>query len=268
MTMSDQRSEHPGVPIYLDDRDPEIDDPAGQIAGHRWLPANRTTFKLTRCLEAFRDLKTALVPLASAADLATDKRAAKLLVVPVYNVAMGVRDLFNDIHSNSWSTLDPETKEGLDRQFRLFGEKVPTDQGALKTIRDKIGAHLVDNKLFPTGSRPVWEQFDIRDVLEWIYYCVEMIGPLLELDAYAWSRSSGNPQVANIMSVDGSEVSLLIEDGEPTMIVGLRLTRSPREGIVREVQEVVAAWVEVAKRLGLKPDAPDETATPAAKGPR
>jgi hypothetical protein len=250
--VADQLPEPLGFPIYLDDREPEIDDPAEPDAGHRWLAANPTTSKLARCLEAFRDLKPGLRALASVADPAADKRAAKQLVVPVYNLAVGLRDLFNDVQSNAWSTLSNEEKKALTGQFRLFGEKVPTDAGLLKMVRDKIGAHL-DRDAFWRGAHEVWGQFDLRDVLEWIYHCVETFRPLLVPDVYAWSRDSGDAHVVSHMRFDGWEVRLLLEGEEPAMIVGLRRTRSPREGIARDVREVTAAWEQIALRLGTGP---------------
>ena len=56
-----------GAPVYLDSCEPELEDPARTLGAHQWLPACRTTSKLTRCLEAVRDLASALAPLAAAA---------------------------------------------------------------------------------------------------------------------------------------------------------------------------------------------------------
>jgi hypothetical protein len=196
-----------------------------------------------------------MLALASAADPAADKRAAKQLIVPVFSLAVGLRDLFNDLQSNAWGQLPRDEQQELVRQFHLFGERVPTTTGSLKTARDKIGAHL-DKDVFAQGPRQVWEQFDLRDLLGWIYGCVEMLRPLLEADVYAWTRDSGRPQVVSLMTVDGTEVDLLLEDGEPTMIVGVTLTDSPRRGIFREVCEVTGAWMRIASRLGPPPQLP------------
>ena len=49
-----------GVPMYLDDRDPELDDPAVDASPRHWKPACPLTSKLARCVEALRDTRVAL----------------------------------------------------------------------------------------------------------------------------------------------------------------------------------------------------------------
>jgi hypothetical protein len=41
-----------GMPVYLDERRPQVEDLARELADHHWQPACTTTNKLTRCLEA------------------------------------------------------------------------------------------------------------------------------------------------------------------------------------------------------------------------
>jgi hypothetical protein len=43
-----------GIPVYLDQREPEIDDPAADACWHRSQPANPLTDKLVRCVESLR----------------------------------------------------------------------------------------------------------------------------------------------------------------------------------------------------------------------
>ena len=64
---------------------------------------------------------------------------------------------------------------------------------------------------------------------------------LLPLDIYSWTRSSGYSNVVNLMNVDGKEVSILLKDGEPTDLVGIKLVVSPREGFGREANEVAVS---------------------------
>jgi hypothetical protein len=100
-----------GAPIYMDQSEPELEDPAEKLGPHQWQPACATTSKLTRCLEAVRDLKTVLTPLMSSAEPETEKRWVKQAVIPAYNLAIALRDLFNHIQSNCWPKLSKGQKD-------------------------------------------------------------------------------------------------------------------------------------------------------------
>jgi hypothetical protein len=47
-------------------------------------------------------------------------------------------------------------------------------------------------------------------------------------------------------------VSLLMKDGQPEMIVGLRMATSPKAAVVREVHELAAACIALQQRLGIR----------------
>ena len=53
------------------------------------------------------------------------------------------------------------------------------------------------------------------------------------------------------MNVDGSEVSLLIKDGQPDTIVGVQFTTSPKSGIAREVRDLRFFTSALSQRLGI-----------------
>jgi hypothetical protein len=89
-----------GIPVYIDDREPEIDDPLSSSESHYWYPANSISIKLMACLEAMRDIHKFLEML-SRDNNATDKRIHKLLTTPVFSLAGGVEKLFNDIEGNA-----------------------------------------------------------------------------------------------------------------------------------------------------------------------
>jgi hypothetical protein len=225
------------VPLYIDDCEPEIDDPSLAAARHKWLPADPVTVKLVRSLEALRDVRTALSPLTQL-DGEPDKRHVKQTIVPVYNFATAVRDLFNDVQSNSWKRPSAKEQRELARQFRLFGQRVPTDKGPLKTARNKIAAHL-DKDVFSSGTRQVWDQFDLTTVLGWARGCAEMLVALLEPEVYSWARESGHPKLHTIMNVDGSQVRLLDHEVNGLTLVDITMTRSPKYGIAREVRGLI-----------------------------
>jgi hypothetical protein len=239
--MSDKEG---GVPVYIDPSDPEIDDPAAARAGHRWHPADPLTNKLIRCVEALRDISTALAPLESIENAEAERRFYKQAVVPIYSLATAIRDVVNDMRSNKWSRLSGKSQKEVTKQFRLFEKRVPTSSGALRTARDKIAAHI-DKNLYTWERRPIWEAFDLRAVVGWANACVEMLVPLLAPDVFSWSRDSAYPGGTSLMNVDGSEITLADVAPYGECIVSLTLTKSPKEGVVREAKTV---W-QLCRRL-------------------
>jgi hypothetical protein len=237
-----------GMPLYLDRRDPELEDPARRLEPHHWQPACGTTSKLMRCLEAVRDAKKALEPVAAAGEPEADKRLIKPAIIPIYTMAIAVRDLFNDVQSNHWTKLRKGEKERLARRFKQFAEAVPTKEGKLKAARDKIAAHL-DKDLFSWEYRPLWESFSLSDVLGWVRGCIRMLEALLRPDVYSWTRDSGYANVINLMNVDGSEVSFMSTDGQPSALVGIKLSTSPKYGFFRETEELAQMCVSMEPRL-------------------
>lgn len=253
-----------GMPVYLDQREPELEDPSRELAAHQWQPACDAGNRLARCLEAIRDAATALAPIAAAAQPAADKRLVKQLILPIYNLATAIRDLFNYVQSNCWTRLKKQKQTKLAKRFRQFTEAVPTGNSKLKTARDKIAAHL-DKDTFTSKYREFWESVDLPSALGWVRNCFRMLQDLLPLDVYSWTRQSGYSNVVNLMNVDGTEVSFLMKEGRPEAFIGVRLVVSPKAGIVREARELAAACIALADRLGIRQDGADPL---RGKGPR
>jgi hypothetical protein len=239
-----------GAPIYVDQSEPELEDPAQKLGPHHWQPACATSSKLTRCLEAVRDLKTVLAPLIVSAKPETEKRLVKQAVIPAYNLAIALRDLFNHMQSNCWPKLSKGHREQFIKRFKRFGQAVPTKDGSLKVARDKISAHL-DKDLCTTEYRQFWDAFGLADVLAWIKSCFRLLEALLRPDVYSWTRFSGYSNVWNVMNVDGKEVSFLMENNQPVKLLHLHLTISPKAGFVREARELRAACIKLEQRLGV-----------------
>src|SRR5687768_1007100 len=96
-----ETAEPRGLPIYLDDREPSIDDPSEPHQQTAWYGSNRAAQKLLRCVEPLRDVQRMLQAINTAADPINDRRGAKLLVTPLHSLAIGVRDLFNELEGNA-----------------------------------------------------------------------------------------------------------------------------------------------------------------------
>lgn len=240
-----------GIPVYLDQSEPVLEDPSQKLAESHWQPACDTTVKLTRCLEAIRDLTSAIAPLSVAESPLFEKRLIKQLVTPSYNFAIALRDLHNEILSNRWKRLSVNEQRRLANRFKLFSKRVPTKSGPIKTARDKIAAHL-DKDVSTTGYRKFWDSFGLSDVLLWMRHCFHLMDALLPLDIYSWTRSSEYSNVLNLMNVDGKEVSLLTdENGDPQMIVYVTITESPRLGVVVEARELISRCRSLCRKYGL-----------------
>ena len=73
--------------------------------------------------------------------------------------------------------------------------------------------------------------------MAWVRDCVEVLVPMLEPDSYHWTRGD-SPHITSLMRFDGKEVRLYDVEGQG-VILDIRLARSPKDGIVREVQQVL-----------------------------
>lgn len=240
-----------GVPVYLDQNDPEIDDPSVELKTCHWQPACKSTNKLVRCLEAFRDTKAAIGPMVLSPNPDCDKRQLKQSVVPIYNLALALRDLYNDLQSRGWPKILPEERKKAGEKYRVFQEKVNTKNGPLKTARDKIGAHI-DKDPGGSGARDIWREVNTYSVLCWIGACVQLFMPLLTADAFSWTRESGDPKTTRLMNIDGREVVLQSSHDHGVSLVGLSITASPKIAIEKEVLDLVAACHLIKENLDNK----------------
>jgi len=155
-----------GIPIYIDDREPEIDDPLNSPKSNYWYPANTISIKLMPCIEAIRDIHK-LLEILNSNDVETDKRLHKLLVTPVFTLARGVEDLFKEIEGNAknYGQITTEQQKQIKKRFAQFSKEVPLQKDdALRKIRDKLGAHI-DKDAFVGDTREIWELVEIGSLL-------------------------------------------------------------------------------------------------------
>jgi len=235
-----------GIPIYIDQNDPEIDDPANQMRESNWYPANTITSKLMTCVEAIRDIQRLLEILAEQNDPYSDKRIVKLLATPVYNLACGIRDIFNDVEGNfkAYGQVSNKQQAQIKKRFNQFIKNVPLQEGALRTVRDKISSHI-DRNVFVGDSREIWGLVDLESLLEWMRACIDALMPLLELDIYAWTRDSGHPDICRLMSVDGVQVDLNLEE---KVIIGVSITPSPKFYVSKKIQELATLYAIIKSK--------------------
>jgi hypothetical protein len=225
-----------GIPIYIDHREPEIDNPLNSSESTYWYPANSISIKLTSCLESMRDIHKLLELLNQDTHVA-DKRLHKLLVTPVFSLAHGVENLFKDIegNANGYGQITAKQKRQVKKHFLQFSKEVPLQKGSnLKAMRDKLAAHI-DNDIFLGNGREIWKLVEIGQLLEWIKATLNALITLLELDIFAWTQESDTPAVLRLMSVDGVRVDLNLEE---KLILGVSIVRSPKYYISNLVQKI------------------------------
>jgi hypothetical protein len=237
------------TPVYADSSEPEVVDPGRHQAPTVWMGANLISFKLLRCIEAVRDLTRILENIVGLDDPLCDKRGAKMLASPLYTLATGVRDMFNELEGNAkeYQTVSPAQHKELRDRAAQFAKQVPLDKTSdLKAVRDKIDAHV--DKDAVTSPEKYWDKVNLLTFLQWIQVCLGQIMHLLTLDVYGWTRESGQPDVWSLMSVDGTLVDLYMQDDEPKAIVSVTFAKSPKYGIADEIRTLSSLCSEVLSK--------------------
>jgi len=237
-----------GIPLYIDEREPEIDDPALLSSNKTWKGTNEISFKLLRCLETLRDISRNMEVLALINEPSSDKRLVKQLSSPLYTLATCVKDMFNELESNAKNYVEIDSlqhKEIISKK-KQFIVDVPMDsKSALRIVRDKIDSHI--DKVAVIKPEDYWVNVDLSPFLKWMGICLEQFNYLLSLDVYAWTRDSGRPDVWSLMNVDGKLVHWYMQDGKPTSIIGVTFVKSPKYGVLNEIKKFLEVYNQVAR---------------------
>lgn len=232
-----------GIPIYIDDREPEIYDPLNSPNSTYWYPANTVSIKLMPCVESIRDIYK-LLEVMNKENGYADKRLHKLLATPVFSLARDVVSLFNEIEGNAKDYWQISTKQQkhIKKRFVQFSKEVPLQKdAALRKIRDKLSAHI-DKDTFVGDTKEIWELVEIASLLEWVRATLDALMNILEFDIFAWTRDSGDPKIFRLMSIDGRQVDLNLEE---KVIVGFSLVRSPKYYVSSLIQRVAKLYTEL-----------------------
>jgi hypothetical protein len=234
----DETSKTPGIPILIDESTPRIADPACGIKTDDWQPANVLTIKLVCCLEAIRDLKPICGILALSSDPGSDRRLVKTLATPLYSLAMGIHDLFGEVEHSELKAMPMQTQRAFRNRVADFTQSVLGGKdGPLKKVRDKIGAHIDKDTIL--GGQDLWASVDLTFYVTILRLCMNELDHFLRLDNYAWLRRSDCPNRVRLMNIDGTLVDLAGDNGELKSIVAVSYVKSPRFGIVGELNELV-----------------------------
>ena len=101
--------------------------------------------------------------------------------------------------------------------------------------------------VFMGDPRKVWELVELDLQLEWLKTTIDELMFLLQLDVYAWTRESGHPKIFRLMSVDGVQVDLNLEE---KVIIGVTMARSPKYYISEKVQEIATLYSRIKAKRG------------------
>ena len=239
-----------GIPIYADEQSSVVDDPAGAYSSVAWFAGDRVTRKLVTCLESVRTVKEVLTFIESGNTPADDKRRVKLLVTPLYSLAVDVRRLCNDLTGNSTelSRVPAKDWKAVRDHLQRFGREVPTEKGSAFTrARNQLSSH-VDAELFDGNARTLWDLVDLDRCLRWFTEAIVLLLHLLSLDAYAWTREGPEPGSMSLMITDGIEGQFR---HDPPVAIGVRIARSPKYAIERDIAETTAIADRICVKVGL-----------------
>lgn len=238
----------PGAPVYLDESDPRIADHSVGVRVHDWHPANGPAIKMVRCLEAIRDLAPIFNFVVNSPTPDSDNRIVKMMATPLYTLATGVRDVYGEIENSDLRRMHKNDRRAFLKRKEAFSNAVfQGKNGPLKTVRDKIGAHI-DTDTILSGER-VWKHVSLQTFVELLRLCLLELDYLLQNDIYAWTRNTDRENLVRLMSVDGSLVDFVTENNQPKYIARLSFVKSPREGIAREVNAFVATVNLIVARM-------------------
>ena len=236
LTMVRER-ESTGIPVFVEDTDPVIDDPSQPSQREFWFPANAASIKLVACLECLRDIRPILEMMATSGSRDTDNRIVKIMVPSLYSLNEGIRDLLNELQGNAkaYGQLTADDRRQINGRATLFEDRAQITNGQpLRIVRDTIGAHM-DRRLFSFALRRRWELVGLEQQLELITLAITELQFLLTLNAYAWTRDSGNPDVFRLMTFDGVQGDVNLKEA---VIVGVAFVRSPKYYVATVLDEL------------------------------
>ncbi len=249
--MSEEPAET-GIPEYPDDSTPVIADPAVGAREHDWHPANKASIKAVCCLEAIRDMALLFRFLSFFPDSASSNRFVKSIATPLYSLATGIRDVYGEMENLDLKQMRKEDRRAFLKRKENFSNAVFQGRnGPLKTVRDKIGAHIDQDVI--VGGEHVWKHVNLRSFVVILRVCLIEFDFLLQQDIYAWARKTDHPNLVRLMRVDGTLVDFVAKAGELEYIKAISFVKSPREAIASEVNEFVADVNLVVAAISLSP---------------
>ncbi len=229
-----------GIPFYIERSPRKVQDPACPDNVDGWEGANDVTFKLLEALESLRDLRIVLQDLAAQDEPHSERRRIKRISTPLYSFAWSVRNVCKELveNSNSYGGLSEAFKSKVNRYNDKMERVVPLSRcSPLRAVRNKIDAHVDPSTV--TNPEEVWGHVELTNYIPWLACSLTTFSHLLALDVYGWTCKSTHPDIFRLMSVDGTLVDFVMDDGQPSVIAGISHTTSPKVSIAEELNAVI-----------------------------
>jgi hypothetical protein len=240
----EQQLQPQGPPVYLHTGARIVADPTSD-RGNNLHPASPATFKLWRCIEALRNIRSSL--LGSETLQAPDrKRRLVQVVTPFVSFCKGLVHLCNYLENPPKEAIDPKlTKETRDRILASrdeFIREVKFKDGPLKTVRDKMAAH-VDSKLSSYEAQGFVAAIDATPFGTWLEKAILLLVELIQLEIYSWVADDAPEGSISCMNVNGSLVTFPLDEdggGIKLNLLSIEIGHSP----VRDIAEIAESVLE------------------------
>lgn len=247
---ANQNNSPTGIPFYVESSPRRVRDPSCPDSVDGWQGANEATFKLLEGLESLRDLRVVLEDLVAQEHPHQELRRIKRLSTPLYSFAWSVLNICSEVIKNpqSYGGITDQCEESV----RLWKDEmlrtVPlSGESALRTIRNKIDAHVDSSSIM--NPQVIWEHVSLTNYIPWLGCTITAFKHMLALNVFGWSCDSSHPDVWRIMSVDGTLVDFMMENGSPSYIIAVTQTVSPKVDIANELNHVITLHNTLLSKL-------------------
>lgn len=228
------------LPIRRDPTSRGVTDPASRVeALEDWLPADRVTAKLWRCVEALRDINELLEFVSSAAGTKR-RRRSRLLAIPLVSLATEARRLCNYyLTSPEWKDrLSSKQRTRVSEVLEILGIVPLGRQSKLREIRDRYSAHI-DKDLLPDSARTIAGMLDLKEFAKWLHACIEAIRGLLDIYQYSWRTNDVPSGFYRFVSLDPWLFTWARNEEGAVELVNACICEPPRRLIMDLCEEVI-----------------------------
>jgi hypothetical protein len=238
-----------GIPAFPHTGESMVADPAKGTAVGDFHPADPLTIKLVRCLEAVRDLKIAWRMVANLLSPDVDRRVLKAAATPLMSLAKGIQDLHGEFEHSEFKRMSKDARAVFSQRKERFDVAMRGADGVrVKVVRDKIAAHIDKETIL--GPERIWQQVDAAAYLRFLLLCVREVEFLIQPDVYAWTQHTEDAEKLRLMNVDGTLVEISNWGSAIEMITAISFVETPRQCVVREVNELIDIVNPIATRIG------------------
>jgi len=233
--------EKKGIPICLDEAKRKFADTTlEEIEVTAWHPSNPPSIHLWRCFETLKDIENLLKGTAIFSSEEERRRRVKILVTPLYSLCLAIRDLCNYLNSapEMRNQFNKAQRAEINKLLENFLKIVPLDKtSSIRGVRDQLSAHV--DKLMPYEAKNIFDKAINHEIGAWLHECIIMLNQLLPLEVFGWTTDDCPEGYFRLMSVEPFLVTFKLENGEPSMIVGLHIATSPKKLVLETCNEVV-----------------------------